>query len=280
MIKNILLAIFFLISLSTSNDNFLITEGFFKGKTIDEIKPLLGFKSHVPMSNKVPYGEKNEDLPESFDARDKWGSCIHPIRDQAHCGSCWAFGATEALSDRFCINNQDVILSPQDLVSCNKQNYACQGGYLNLAWAYLSVTGAVSDECFPYVSGDGSVPSCVKTCVNPDVEYKKYKSTSITQPKTILAIKTEIYHNGPVETGFSVYRDFLSYKSGIYVHKSGELLGGHAVKIIGWGKEGDVEYWIVANSWSTSWGENGFFKIAFDQCGISSQVIVGLPKLN
>lgn len=52
-------------------------------------------------------------LPTNFDPRtDKFSKCIHPIRDQASCGSCWAFGSTEALSDRFCIKGQDVILSP------------------------------------------------------------------------------------------------------------------------------------------------------------------------
>ena len=74
-------------------------------------------------------------LPTNFDPRsEKFEKCIHPVRDQAQCGSCWAFGATEAFSDRLCINGQDVILSPQDLVSCDANNYGCDGGYLNLAW--------------------------------------------------------------------------------------------------------------------------------------------------
>jgi len=67
--------------------------------------------------------------------------------------------------------------------------------------------------------------------------------------------------NGPVETGFTVYADFMNYKSGIYKYVSGRQEGGHAVKIIGWGVEGGVKYWICANSWNTNWGENGFFRI-------------------
>jgi C1A family cysteine protease len=79
--------------------------------------------------------EPSNALPTNFDPRtEKFSKCIHPIRDQAQCGSCWAFGATEALSDRFCIAGKDVILSPQDLVSCDGNNYGCDGGYLNLAW--------------------------------------------------------------------------------------------------------------------------------------------------
>lgn len=56
--------------------------------------------------------------------------------------------------------------------------------------------------------------------------------------------------NGPVNTGFMVYRDFMSYKSGVYRKHSDELLGGHAVKIVGWGKDESGEHWIVQNSWT------------------------------
>jgi cathepsin B len=72
-------------------------------------------------------------LPTNFDPRaagEKFSKCIHPIRDQAQCGSCWAFGATEAFSDRLCIKGTDVIVSPQDLVSCDGNNFGCDGGYL------------------------------------------------------------------------------------------------------------------------------------------------------
>jgi cathepsin B len=71
-----------------------------------------------------------------------------------------------------------------------------------------------------------------------------------------------------METGFTVYEDFMNYKSGVYKHQTGSQLGGHAVKIVGWGDG----YWIVANSWGTSWGEKGFFNIAFGNCGIDSAV--------
>ena len=71
----------------------------------------------------------------------------------------------------------------------------------------------------------------------------------------------------------------MNYKSGIYSKgKNAELLGGHAVKIVGWGKEGDTEYWVVANSWGEEWGEKGYFRIAFGECGIEN-VISGTPKI-
>ncbi len=60
----------------------------------------------------------------------------------------------------------------------------------------------------------------------------------------------EIMKNGPVESSFTVYADFPSYKSGVYQHVSGSELGGHAIKILGWGVENNTKYWLVANSWS------------------------------
>jgi len=66
---------------------------------------------------------------------------------------------------------------------------------------------------------------------------------------------------GPVEIAITVYDDFLTYKSGVYKHVSGSELGGHAVRMLGWGTENGVDYWIVANSWNNGWGDNGFIKI-------------------
>ena len=89
----------------------------------------------------------------------------------------------------------------------------------------------------------------------------------------------DIYTNGPMETGFDVYNDFFSYSSGIYQHVSGLYAGGHAVKIIGWGNEAGVDYWICANSWGTGWGEQGFFRIRMGECNIDTGVFSCLPDV-
>lgn len=81
--------------------------------------------------------------------------------------------------------------------------------------------------------------------------------------------------NGPVETGFTVYEDFMSYSGGVYKHTTGVAKGGHAVKIVGWGPG----YWICANSWGPSWGVEGFFNIAFGECGIDDAAYGCVPKL-
>ena len=87
--------------------------------------------------------------------------------------------------------------------------------------------------------------------------------------------------HGPVEVSFDVYSDFEAYKSGIYKHTTGDYLGGHAVKLIGWGVENGTKFWTIVNSWNEDWGEKGAFRIVrgVNECGIEGSVVAGLPKL-
>lgn len=225
----------------------------------------------------------NDDLPDSFDWREEMGQCVHPVRDQGACGSCWAHGASEVLSDRFCIHSKgqiDVVLSPQQLVDCDLVEMGCSGGFLTTPFIYYSLVGGNTEDCYgEYVSGKTGARS--KTCFLTKWSCKSYRAklTSIKWLMNPAAIKKDIYTNGPVNTGFSVYEDFRNYQSGIYKHTTGELLGGHAVKIVGWGNDNGQEYWIVQNSWSAAWGQNGFFNIAFGECGIDSGATSVLPSV-
>jgi len=74
----------------------------------------------------------------------------------------------------------------------------------------------------------------------------------------------------------------MTYKSGVYKHVTGEYLGGHAIKIVGWGVENGVDYWLVANSWDYGFGLKGFFMIqrGTDECGIEDGCVAGTPKLS
>ena len=76
-----------------------------------------------------------------------------------------------------------------------------------------------------------------------------------------------------------VYSDLLDYRSGIYIRHSSDYLGGHAIKLVGWGREGNDEYWIVENSWGPDWGENGYFRIKFGECNCDMIITAGLPDL-
>lgn len=250
--------------------------------THEQLLAMLG--TYIVPSNKQYPGSQVTETPDSFDARKTWPNYVHAIRDQQQCGSCWAFGASEAFSDRFAIASNgkiNVVLSPEDMVSCDTNDYGCNGGYMDMAWEYLAQHGLHTDACDPYQAGSGVAPACPSSCKDGSDFKNVYKcvANSIRQSQGIDQIKSEIVNNGPVEVAFTVYEDFFSYSGGIYKHTSGGVAGGHAVKIVGYGSEGGVNYWIVANSWGPNWGENGFFRIAFGECGIEDQVFSCTPDL-
>ncbi|GMI67251.1 hypothetical protein like AT4G01610 [Hibiscus trionum] len=274
----------------------------FSNYTVGEFKHLLGVK---PTPKKELLGvpvvthDKTLKLPTTFDARTAWPQCstIGRILDQGHCGSCWAFGAVEALSDRFCIHfGMNISLSANDVIACCGFlcGAGCDGGYPISAWRYFARRGVVTEECDPYFDEIGCshpgcepafpTPKCVKKCVKGNQLWKRSKHYSLgayrikSNPADIMA---EIYKNGPVEVSFSVYEDFAHYKSGVYKHVTGGVMGGHAVKLIGWGTSDDGEdYWLLANQWNRGWGDDGYFKIirGVDECGIESDVVAGFPS--
>ncbi|PIC24796.1 hypothetical protein B9Z55_017978 [Caenorhabditis nigoni] len=258
-----------------------------------------------------------ETIPESYDVRDYWSQCISidNIRDQSDCGSCWAVAAAETISDRLCIASNGSIntfVSAEDLLSCcTSCGDGCDGGYPLQAWRYWVKQGLVSGGsyesqygCKPYsiapcgqtVNGvtwpkcpaqEEATPECVSHCTskNPySSAYEKDKHYGLSAypvGRKEAQIQSEILQHGPVEAGFLVYSDFYRYKSGIYTHVSGQELGGHAVKVLGWGVENGTKYWLVANSWNINWGEKGYFRIlrGRNECGIESAVVAGIPDL-
>uniref|UniRef100_A0AAZ3Q110 Cathepsin B n=1 Tax=Oncorhynchus tshawytscha TaxID=74940 RepID=A0AAZ3Q110_ONCTS len=237
----------------------------FHNVDISYVKSLCGTLLKGPRLPELVQSDEDMSLPDSFDARLQWPNCptIKEIRDQGSCGSCWAFGAAEAISDRYCIHSNgkvSVEISAEDLLSCcDACGMGCMGGFPSAAWDYWAESGLVTGGL--YGSNIG-------------------KQTYSVPPKE-QQIMTELYKNGPVEAAFSVYEDFLLYKTGVYQHVTGQMLGGHAIKILGWGKENNTPYWLVANSWNTDWGDNGFFKIlrGKDECGIESEIVAGIPRL-
>jgi len=241
---------------------------------VEQIKAMMGTKLRV-VDQKTSGNFQHDD---SFDARKTWGKKVHSIRDQGQCGSCWAFGATEALSDRFAIEQDvDVVLSPQYLVSCDQGNYGCMGGYLDVAWEFMETTGTVTDDCYKYTSGEtGKDGDCPDKCADgSDLTF--YHAKDVQFGTSVDDTMDALQHDGPVEAAFTVYEDFMNYQSGIYEHTSGSMLGGHAIKAVGWGTdESGTDYWIMANSWGTSWGMDGFFMIKRGDCGIDGQMTYGL----
>jgi len=232
-------------------------------------------------------------IPDHFDARAQWPACVGAVRDQGQCGSCWAFGAVEAISDRFCIQggkSSPVLLSTQDMTSCDHSDGGCNGGWLESAWSYLQSKGVVTETCYPYelppchhpCGTPLPTPSCKSTCKDGrSFSGDKHFAKNVYAVRGVSNIQTEIMTNGPVEAAFHVYGDFPNYKSGVYHHVSGSLLGGHAIEIIGWGVESGTPYWLVKNSWNTEWGDNGLFKIlrGSNECNIEGNIVAGMAKL-
>ncbi|EPB71595.1 papain family cysteine protease [Ancylostoma ceylanicum] len=188
------------------------------------------------------------ELPESFDAREKWPDCpsISYIRGQSACGSCWAVATASVISDRACIESNGTIkgvCKPYAFHPCGRRPNQTYYG-----------------EC----PGSWPTPKCEKSCQKG--YPKSYEEDKIPGkrpyilPRNEAAIRKDIMMNGPVVSSMHVYTDFSYYSGGIYKHTAGAFRGGHAIKILGWGTENGTDYWIVANSWNTNWGEdNGMY---------------------
>ena len=245
------------------------------------------------------------------------GDYIGHALDQSNCGSCWSFSTTTALEDRLCIHTggkYQTHLSPLDTLSCcNEENgcesFGCNGGDPASAWEWFVAEGVVTggeygddSTCKPYAfpkcahhvnapdlqpcsSGkEYDTPQCQRECSNKryskaTYSHDKHKSVdAYTVPNHEDAIKREIMKNGPVSAAFMVYEDFLTYKSGIYHHVTGKSVGGHAVKLIGWGKDEatNTKYWLLVNSWNPSWGENGLFRMTLHEGGIMDEITAGV----
>jgi len=278
------------------------------GKSLEEARILCGV---LPGGPKLPEKkwEENIDfnaLPESFDSRTNWPQCqtMTQIRDQSACGSCWAFGSTEAMSDRMCVTlkmTNTALSSGNMAFCCGSCGDGCGGGFPSAAWQHWVQSGIVEEPCYPYPfpSCDHHIPSsknpcpsqeypnppCPGKCTNktwagPAWKQDKHFGASAYSVTSVNKIMAEIAKNGPVEAAFDVYADFLTYTSGVYAHKTGQYLGGHAIKVLGWGVDNGTPYWICANSWNPNWGNHGYFwiKRGVDECGIEDGVVAGIPK--
>jgi len=294
----------------------------FSGATLKDAKYLCGTLQNIPEENDEILPVKIHqpiDLPTDFDWRSKMGDkcpSLLEVRDQANCGSCWAFGSVEAMTDRICIHSNasnQVQISAQDATSCcHLGDMGCNGGIPMTVYTYYHntgiVTGGLYDDktgCYAYElppcahhvnstkyppCGESTkTPKCANKCDSSATVWSKDKHHGATtyNLKSVENMTADIYMNGPITAQFFVHQDFLSYSSGVYHHTGiGPMLGGHAIKIIGWGVESGVDYWWVANSWNEDWGDHGFFKIrkGTNECQIENFAlnggpVAGLPKL-
>jgi len=306
----------------------------FEGMNLADAKVLLGVlqdkfgKSSLPP--RAYTQEEIKNVPQEFDwrtdARGKDCPSLREIRDQANCGSCWAFGSVEAMTDRRCIaskGEKKEHLSAQDVTSCCgllHGDMGCNGGIPSSVYGYYAsngiVTGGnyndtsmcysyqlapcahhVNSTKFPPCPQEVPTPKCAKSCVDDHASWsssKRFGTAGYSVCKQsggngtcAQQMAAEIFANGPITGMFFVHQDFLAYKSGVYAHtKNSPMLGGHAIKIMGFGTENGTPYWLVANSWNNLWGDHGYFKIkrGTNECQIEDAIInggpvAGMPKL-
>jgi len=297
----------------------------FNNATVADVKRMLGTvlpheEGFYEPAPKTTWTTTSESIPTEFDVRTNWPECSAVtglVRDQSDCGSCWAFGSTEAFNDRHCIATGDAttILSPEDTVSCCSGpkcafSMGCNGGQPSGAWKWFTSTGVSSGgdwadngkgtTCKPYsmqscahhveppegmVSCDDldeyKTPKCTSSCSESGYATPyasdKLKASSEYSVKGTENMQKELMEKGTLSVSFTVYEDFEAYTSGVYEHVSGKSLGGHAIKMVGWGVDNGTPYWTCVNSWNDSWGEKGAFRIkrGNDECGIESGVVAG-----
>lgn len=145
---------------------------------------------------------------------------------------------------------------------------------------------------YPACPDEVNIGSCGRKCTdNTDLHWEADKhrgqagysvcNQGMAIGECASEMQQEIFQNGPITGMFFVHQSFTSYKSGVYKHKilGDPMLGGHAIKILGWGTENGDDYWLVANSWNEEWGDNGYFKIARgkNECQIENAMINGGP---
>jgi C1A family cysteine protease len=226
-------------------------------------------KTHLGMEYQLPEVEKTDvkadfTAPESLDYR----SQMNPVKDQGQCGSCWTFCTTAALEGRVKKDLGTLLsLSEQQLVDCDTGDNGCEGGHPNNSFKYVKEVGGLATESdYPYKAAKG-------TCQD------KKKAATVTGHKRVTDgneenLKELLYQNGPLAVGMDASRpSFQMYKAGtIYSDtKCRSRIMNHCVTLVGYGKNSEGEYWIVRNSWGTSWGDQGNFLLARNQnnmCGI------------
>mmetsp|Transcript_9465 Transcript_9465/g.9190 ORF Transcript_9465/g.9190 Transcript_9465/m.9190 type:complete len:351 (-) Transcript_9465:48-1100(-) len=214
----------------------------------------------------------NDEAPDYFNWVDQ--DVVSPVKDQKSCGSCWTFSTTGAIESHYKINTgEEELFSEQELIDCpdaeRYDTHGCKGGLPSYAFNFIKEVGLETENSYPYLARDS-------VCTYDAEELR----VTTDGPFNITAgdeeqLKEELFNNGPVSVSFHVKEDFLDYTSGVYSVSDcpdTEQDVNHAVLAVGYGTTDDgMDYWIVKNSWSEVWGDEGFFKIerGVNMCAIA-----------
>jgi len=272
-------------------------------------------KGYEHVNDEAPDAEllDTNTLPASYDMRTVQSECFQNsdpvIRNQGNCGSCWAFAAASAAMNTLCLSgqgNSEVMasssdrfeVSTQDIMACNDGPRGCNGGNYQLAnSAFNRRGGIVKERDFGYRCGAGDPldhfgdggscksapwgPSC--TAASPPIatSWVKEGSTWMSRVSGEQQMQAQLASGVSMYVSFDVYGNIMRWRGGVYKEKRDGKKGGHAVTAVGYGTEGD-KYWVLQNSWGTSWGEKGFGKFlrGTNFCGIETGAAAALVKVS
>jgi hypothetical protein len=183
---------------------------------------------------------------------------VNAVKDQGQCGSCWSFSTACNLEGAgFVTTGKLVSLSEQNILDCDKTCYSCNGGLPSLALTWSSTNGGVASEAsYPYIAKDESCKSVGKLAHNTGYVKVDKDEDQIAQA---------LVKYGPLSIAVDA-TPFQSYSSGVMQNPScSKTKIDHAVNIVGYGTD-KIQYWKIRNSWSASWGEEGYIRVSRGDC--------------
>jgi len=207
-------------------------------------------------------------LPTTVDWRKQ--NAVTPIKNQGQCGSCWSFSSTGSLEGLNAIKNHNLLsFSEQQLVDCSGSygNQGCNGGLMDQAFQYVMSQGIELESTYPYTAQDGNCQYSASQVKFKNTGFKDVTANSESQLQAAVAQQ-------PISIAIEADQScFQFYTSGVLDDKSCGTQLDHGVLIVGYGTQGGKDYWIVKNSWGTSWGMEGYIYIARSSgqgiCGIN-----------